>query len=124
MTRARTREAGKKPKEAGSVPDKALKRVDLGVVQERIANLVGNRAVEMVERAMADAEKGHYQAIKYWFEMVGLCPAAAPERTIEEDSLAKILLRRLKLPEETNSGTEVTKEFVGNAVQPKGDAVE
>ena len=124
MTRARIRQAGKKPKKVGSVPEKALKRVDLGVVQERIANLVGNRAVEMVESAMADAEKGHYQTIKYWFEMVGLCPAPAPERTIEEDSLAKILLRRLKLPEETNSGTEVTKDIVGNAVQLKGDAVE
>ena len=103
---------------------KTLKQDDLNVVREQIAKLVGSRAVEIVESAIADAEKGHYPAMKYLFEMVGLCSAAASEEPIEEDSLAKILLRRLKLPEETNPGTEVTKECAGDAVQPKGDAVE
>jgi len=124
MKRARTREAGKEPKKVGSAPEKSLRRVDLNVVREQITNLVGSRAVDMVESAIADAEKGHYPAMKYLFEMVGLCPAAAPEEPIEEDSLAKILLRRLKLPEETNAGTEVTKEGARDAGQPKGDAVE
>jgi len=124
MKRARTREAGKEPKKVGAAHEKQLKRVDLNVVRERIANLVGSRAVDMVESAIADAEEGHYPAMKHLFEMVGLCSAAASEEPIEEDSLAKILLRRLKLPEETNPGTEVTKECAGDAVQPKGDAVE
>jgi len=124
MKRVRTREAGKEPKKVGAVPKKKLKRVDLNVVREKITNLVGSRAVDMVESAIADAEKGHYPAMKYLFEMVGLCRAAAPEEPIEEDSLAKILLRRLKLPEETNPGTEVTKECARDEVQPKGDAVE
>jgi hypothetical protein len=124
MKRTRTREAGKEPKKVGAVPEKALKRVDLNAVREQITNLVASRAVDMVESAIADAEKGHYPAVKYLFEMVGFCPAAAPDGAIEEDSLAKILLRRLKLPEETNPGTEVTKECARDAVQPKGDAVE
>jgi len=124
MKRTRTREAGKEPKKVVAVAAKALKRVDLNLVREQIRNLVGSRAVDMVESTIADAEKGHYPAMKYLFEMVGLCPAEAPDGAIEEDSLAKILLRRLKLPEETNPGTEVTKECARDGVQPKGDAVE
>jgi hypothetical protein len=39
-------------KESFNVQKKALKQVDLAVVREQITNLVGNRAVEMVETTM------------------------------------------------------------------------
>ena len=68
------------------------------VIGEQITNLVGNRAIEMVETTMEEVDKGHYLAMKYLFEMIGLCPATAPEGAIQEDSLAKTLLRRLTLP--------------------------
>src|SRR5271169_667121 len=110
MSKATTGKARKGSKRAQSVPGKALKQVDLRVVRERITNLVGNCAVDMVKTTMDEVDKGHYLAMKYLFEMIGLCPATAPEGAIQEDSLAKTLLRRLRFPEENDPGTEVTKE--------------
>lgn len=105
------------------MPKKALKKVDLVVIEELITNLVGNRAIEMVEITMDEVDKGHYLAMKYLFEMIGLCPATAPEGAIQDDSLAKTLLRRLRFPEESDPGTEVTKEYVAEPVEQESDAV-
>src|SRR5208337_2366704 len=98
MQKAKTSKAHKSSKKSPSAPKKALKQVDLGVVREQITTLVGNRAVQMVEITMAEVNKGHYLAMKYLFEMIGLCPATDPEATVQEDTLAKTLLRRLRLP--------------------------
>ena len=124
MKRARPREAENKTKESGSASGEAVTAVDLNRVYEQIRALVGNRAEDMVERVLADADEGHYQAMKCLFEMVGLCPAAAPEAAAEEDSLAEILLRRLKLSEEPNPATEVTEGRARDTVQPGSNAVE
>ena len=123
MSKAKAGKAGKSPKKRPSVPRKALKQVDLSVVREQITNLVGNRAVDMVETTMDEIDKGHYLAMKYLFEMIGLCPATTPEEAPEEDSLARTLLRRLRLPEETNPGTEVTKVCIDEPVAHESDAV-
>ena len=72
---------------------------------------------------MKEASEGHYLAMKYLFEMVGLCPATTSEEPLEEDSLAKTLLRRLKLPEEISPGTEVTEDSGAAPVGQKSDAV-
>jgi len=121
MSKAKAGKAGKSPKKRPSVPRKALKQVDLSVVREQITNLVGNRAVDMVETTMDEIDKGHYLAMKYLFEMVGLCPATTPEGAVQEDSLAKTLLRRLRLPEETSPGADVTKDYTpGGAEQEIG----
>ena len=124
MSKARTSKARKGSKRAPSASKKALKRVDLGVIREKITNLVGNRALDMVETTMAEVDKGHYLAMKYLFEMVGLCPATGPEEALQEDSLASTLLRRLRLPEEINPGTEVTQECIPDPPVPESDAVE
>jgi hypothetical protein len=100
-----------------------MKQVDLAVVRGQITNLVGNRAVKMVTTTMNEVDKGHYLAMKYLFEMIGLCPATAPEGPPPEDSLAKTLLRRLRLPEETDPGTEVTQECASDPVEQECDAV-
>ncbi len=123
MSKAKTTKVRKSKKKAPSTPKKALKRVDLVVIGEQITNLVGNRAIEMVEITMDEVDKGHYLAMKYLFEMIGLCPATAPEEAIQEDSLAKTLLRRLRFPEETDPGSEVTKECVADPVEQESDAV-
>jgi hypothetical protein len=135
MKRVERSKSGKRSKKTSSLPmrivkkkaripkQKAVERVDLGVVREQIRDLVGNRAVAMVETTMGEVKKGHYLAMKYLFEMVGLCPAAGPEETVEEDSLAKTLLRRLNLFEETNPSTEVTKECHTDPAEPESDAV-
>ena len=95
MKKVRTSKARKERRKCGPAPEKALKRVDLDVVREQITNLVGNRAVEMVETTMDEVEKGHYLAMKYLFEMVGLCPAATSEeatagRFVGENSAATV----------------------------------
>jgi hypothetical protein len=123
MTKANTGKAGKSSKQSRSAPKKALKQVDLGLVRERITNPVGNRALEMVETTMDEVAKGHYLAMKYLFEMIGLCPATAPEEALQEDSLARTLLRRLRLPEETTPSTEVTTDCLADAVEQESDAV-
>jgi hypothetical protein len=66
---------------------------------------------------MDEVDKGHYLAMKYLFEMIGLCPATIPEVALQEDSLASTLLRRLKLPEETMPDPEVTKDCAAGGVK-------
>ena len=122
MSKAKTSKARKGTKKTPAVPKKALKQVDLGVVRERITNLVGNRAVEMVETTMDEVDKGHYLAMKYLFEMIGLCPATTPEEALQEDSLARTLLRRLRLPEETSPSTEVTKDCATDPVEQEQES--
>jgi len=114
--------AGSKKKT--SLAKKTLKESDLGVVREQIKNQVANHAVKMVESTIKQVDEGHYLAMKYLFEMIGLCPETAPEKTVEEDSLAKTLLQRLKLPEEIDSGGEVTKDSVADSLEEESDAVE
>jgi hypothetical protein len=123
MKRTGTTKKRKSSKKASSAQRKALKQVDLAVVGGQITNLVGNSAVKMVQITMDEVKKGHYLAMKYLFEMIGLCPATTPEGPLPEDSLAKTLLRRLKLPEETDTGTEVTQECAADPVEQECDAV-
>jgi hypothetical protein len=73
--------------------------VDIANVRNQIANAVGGRAVQIVKTMIAAAEKGHYLAMKYLFEMTGLYPATTAVENMEKDSLARILLRNLELPE-------------------------
>jgi hypothetical protein len=117
MKRAQTGKADNRSKKTSLQLRRERKRVDLGVVQQQITNLVGNRALAMVETMIEEVDKGHYLGVKYLLEIVGLCPATSPEEALEEDSLAKTLLRRLKLPEEIYSGTEVTKDSVVDPVE-------
>jgi hypothetical protein len=122
------RKAKKKARKGSERPPKSPKvpsnQIDLGVVREQITNLVGNRAVNMVENTIDEVDKGHYLAMKYLFEMVGLCPATTPEEALQEDSLARTLLRRLRLPEETEAPAEVTDARAENPVEQVTDAVE
>jgi hypothetical protein len=124
MKRPKTGKGRRRAKKSLSLPKQALKQVDLRVVGEQITNLVGNRAIEMVEITMDEVDKGHYLAMKYLFEMIGLCPATAPESAApEEDSLAKTLLRRLNLSEELHPSTEVTQDGSMGPVEHESDAV-
>ena len=82
--------------------------MNLAEVREQITNLVGNKALDMVETTMEEVNKGHYAALKYLFEVVGLYPAtSSADRTPEEHSLARTLLTRLGLEEDPlpESGT-------------------
>jgi hypothetical protein len=81
--------------------------LDLGDLRRKITELVAQNAVPMVQQAIdAVREDGQYQAIKYLFEMIGLYPAIAKEEPGQEDSLARILLAQLGLPEFAKSDEE------------------
>jgi len=72
--------------------------VDLPALRQQIRNLVGNQAVSMVVTTMEQVKQGHYQALKYLFEMIGLYPATTTQEEPTDDSLAKLLLSHLGLP--------------------------
>jgi len=98
--RVRRLPAGKKSRQA----------TDLAAIRQRITDLVRDQAIPMVEITISEVDKGHYSAMKYLFEMIGLYPAAAQEERQGEDSLARTLLRRLGLPEEPMLEAEIAKD--------------
>ena len=97
-------------------------------VRGKIIRIVGNQAVAKVESTIAKAGAGHFLAMKYLFEMVGLFPATASIDPESEDSLTRTLLRNLGLPEENGVQelglqTKVTKEKCSHADEATGHAV-
>ena len=69
-------------------------------LRQKITGLVARNAVAMVQCAIDGVmEEGQYQAIKYLFEMVGIYPASAGADDAPEDTLSKVLLRRLGVDE-------------------------
>jgi hypothetical protein len=117
---AKTRKSAKRK---GASKKRPKKPVDLGAIREQITNIVGNDAVSMVETTIEEVGKGHFQAMKCLFEMIGLYPAPGeddPEAPMA-DSLAATLLQRLA-PEEALPENAVTKDS-GETAAVEGDAV-
>ena len=106
-----------------SVGNKSRQATDLAAVRQQITELVRNQAVPMVEITISEVDKGHYAAMKYLFEMIGLYPAAPQEEAQGEDSLARTLLRRLGLPEEPMLEAGITKDAQLEPVADEKDAV-
>ena len=102
---------------------KSRQTTDLAAIRQQITELVRDQAVPMVEITISEVDKGHYSAMKYLFEMIGLYPAAAQEETQGEDSLARTLLRRLGLPEEPMLEGHVPKDCGLQTVADGEDAV-
>ena len=94
------RAQGKRPKKAAKRTASRMKgKTDVGAIQEEIRNLVCGAAIEMVESTIEEVKKGHYSAMKFLFEMVGLHLGAEgtpgePEGTMT----AETLCQRLGLP--------------------------
>ena len=120
MTKAQGQSAKKRAKKKPAAgKQKKAKPVNMGELREEITNLVGGEAVGMVNSTINEADKGHYPAMKYLFEMVGLYPEVKQEEAAPqgEGVLAKTLLRRLALPEEAAPEEKVTKESEGAATE-------
>ena len=92
---ARTKKRGTGANHAG-----ARRRVDIETVRQDIRNFVGGRALEMVKATVEEIEKkGNVAALKFLFELAGLCPGGEEEPAFEDDgSLASTLLKRLGAP--------------------------
>jgi hypothetical protein len=93
--------AGKSQREGCErVRREALEAPDLLVLRQQITSLVCAEAVQMVETTIEQVQNGHYQALKYLFEMIGLYPAAGAQEASQGDSLAEMLLHRLGISQE------------------------
>lgn len=101
------RASGAKMVRGSSSARTAEKPAELGEVRERIKNLVGNAAVEMVKNGIAEANKGHYAAMKFLFELVGLFPAGEDAEGGEDGGLATALFGQLGI----QAGPGVTNVF-------------
>ena len=101
--------------------------VDIPHVREQIIRVVGNEALQMVRSMVAEVREGHYLAMKYLFEMIGLFPAVASAEPASEDSLTKILLGNLGIgdgdSQERVAQTKVTKECCSPADEATSHAV-
>lgn len=126
MKRARAKKRSKaKPRKKAQtalpVPEYSLDvPVEIPDVREKIIKIVGNEAPEMVRFMVAAVRKGHYLAMKYLFEMVGLFPATASADADCGESLTKTLMRNLGLldgngVQELDLQTKVTKEKCSSA---------
>ena len=109
MKKAKPRTGSGRSK-APSAVKAAAKAIDLAEIRRQIGDLVGNGAVDMVERTMEEVGKGHYLGMKYLFEMIGLYPATSTDDGPLEDPLAVILLRRLGVPEAAMPEAGVTED--------------
>lgn len=96
------------------------KSKDAAALRQEIENLVKQEAMQMVHTAILEADKGHFAAMKYLFEMVGLYPGPGETEPQEDDSLARTLLRRLGMPEEISPVATVAT----NANTTANDTVE
>jgi len=112
MKKAKAATQGKETRKKTSARRQGSRKpVDLELVRKKITNLVGNEAVGLVQSAIDEADKGHYAAMKYLFEMIGLYPESGQEaESPDGDALARTLLRRLELLEEPVPEAKVTKE--------------
>jgi hypothetical protein len=80
---------------------------ELPSVQQQISAVVIKEAMAMVTATIDQVKEGHFQAMKFLFEMVGLFPATAtPE--VPQDSLGKTFLARLGMLEKTEPDETVS----------------
>lgn len=86
-------------------------------VRRRIREDVIRQAGEMVAAAIEKAKGGHYQIMKYLFELAGLYPQAADENAGDDFSLARVLCDRLGLPPAPVSATDALQADVLEAGQ-------
>jgi predicted site-specific integrase-resolvase len=78
--------------------------IDKADLRRQIDTLVMQSGLAMVEKTIKEVNEGHYQALKYLFEMIGLYPAPVVAEKAD-DSVALRLLTRFGLepPKETNA---------------------
>jgi hypothetical protein len=122
MKKTKTKTA-KGTKSAGAIRA-SRKPVDLAAVRVGITNLVGTKALSMVQTTIEEVDKGHYGAMKYLFELIGLSNETERPAAQGSDVLAKTLLNRLDLAERPKTDGGVTKGTVAASEEIAADAVE
>jgi hypothetical protein len=111
-------------KTAKKKPRKGKAELNLKEVRKELAQMVGLEATTMTRAVIDEGKKGQLATVKYLFEMAEIYPASTDgsQATVDEDSLAKTLLRRMNLPEEPIARDEEDDE-VKAAIPEKPVAV-
>jgi hypothetical protein len=107
------------PKKRANARPRAHVAKDAVTLRQEIEDLIKREAVPMVKSTIGEAEDGHFAAMKYLFEMVGLFPGTVEPESEQDDSLAKILLQRLGMTDVTPGTSDSAK-----GISTIGDAVE
>jgi hypothetical protein len=116
-TESKTKSSGKGSGTAKKAAEESAPRtkehVDIVKVRENITNLVGASAEVIATEVINVAKAGQLAPAKYLFEMIGLYPATE-ETTAkpQEDSLAHVLLRRMRVPTEPGVGVKEPASLV------------
>jgi hypothetical protein len=92
-------------------------QVDIAAVRQDATNLIGGEAGDMVQAVIDECKKGHYQGLKFLFEVAGIFPATSEAPAEHEPSFAELLCRHLGLPDEMPEQTDVTND------SPEAEAV-
>jgi hypothetical protein len=108
--------------ETGQPPSRQTS--SLTEIRKEITTLIKSNAVHMVQKTIDQVNEGHYAAMKYLFEAIGLFPAPMQEEMPAEDSLVRRLLGRLGLPEDPMPETNVRQGREPDSATRAGDAVE
>jgi len=108
------------------VAAKNSRKVDLDAVRQKIINKVANRACAMVHAATQEFDKTTSVAMmKYLFEMIGLFPLPVEsQEDPEEESMTRVLFRRLGVPEGAEETSDVTNDSTREFGVAAGNTVE
>ena len=81
---------------------KGKKEMNPAEVRKNIAQMVGSEATTMARAVIDVGKQGQLATVKYLFEMAQIYPEATDGSytTVDEDCLAKTLLRRLDIPDD------------------------
>jgi len=128
MKKKTAKKSKAKDKKSGSnKKNKAVKaELNPGQVLKDISLMIEQEAPQIAMAVIGEGKKGQLSQAKYLFEMARIYPQPADVSapTEDEDSLAKTLLNRLKIPLEPVVHDELLKEEDEDAVtEPKKEAV-
>jgi len=99
--KARSKAAAKKTAKKKTL-SKSKKELNPAEVRKDISQMVKSEAATMAQAVIDEGKKGQLAPVKYLLELAKIFPEATDgsQATVDEDCLAKTLLRRLDLPEE------------------------
>jgi hypothetical protein len=103
---------------------KTKKETNPAEVRQEISKLVAADATDMAEAVIGEGLKGQLAPVKFLFEMAKIFPMPedGTQATEQEDSLAKMLLERLKPPVKVQAEEETEKETGEAAVTQKRES--
>lgn len=98
-----------KAQKSGGKKTIRVKQMDMAKVRNDVANIVGSGAKKIAAAVVEEAKKGQLAPAKFLFEMAGVFPVpteSEPATGDDEESLAKVLMEKLKTAEDPKAADE------------------